>query len=84
MRHLNYNHGIKHIVFYDANFNADNERVNDICKLLIKEKLNLTWRARVRADKIDRVSVELMKNAGCTELSLGVESGSERISEIYE
>ena len=82
MKYLNSQHQISHIVFYDANFNADNERVRDICKLLIAEKLDLTWRARVRADKIDRESVKLMKEAGCTELSLGVESGSERILEI--
>lgn len=82
MKYLSSQHQIKHIVFYDANFNVDTERVRDICKLLITEKLDLTWRARVRADKIDRESVKLMKEAGCTELSLGVESGSERILEI--
>jgi len=84
MKYLIQNHQIKHIVFYDANFNADKERVKQICKLLINEKLDVTWRARVRADMIDRESVELMKNAGCTELSIGVESGSERMLKILK
>lgn len=82
MKYLSSQHQIKHIVFYDANFNADIERVREICKLLIAEKLDLTWRARVRADKIDRESVKLMKEAGCTELSLGVESGSEKVLKV--
>jgi radical SAM superfamily enzyme YgiQ (UPF0313 family) len=82
MKYLSSQHQIKHIVFYDANFNADIERVRDICRLLIAQKLDVTWRARVRADKIDRETVELMKEAGCTELSLGVESGSEKVLKI--
>lgn len=82
MKYLSSEHQIKHIVFYDANFNADTQRVRDICKLLIAGKSDLTWRARVRADKIDRDTVKLMKEAGCTELSLGVESGSARVLKI--
>lgn len=82
MKYLSQNHDIKHFVFYDANFNADKERVKKICMQLTTEKLDITWRARVRADNIDRESVEMMKNAGCTELSIGVESGSERMLKI--
>lgn len=82
MKHLHYQYGIDHIVFYDATFNHDKNRVKKICHKLIEEPIELTWRARVRADKIDREMVRLMKLAGCVELSLGVETGTQRLLDI--
>jgi radical SAM superfamily enzyme YgiQ (UPF0313 family) len=84
IEHLSKNYEIKHIVFYDANFNANKERVKQICTELIDANLDITWRARVRADNLDRETVDLMKKAGCTELSLGVESGSDRVLKIIK
>jgi anaerobic magnesium-protoporphyrin IX monomethyl ester cyclase len=84
MKLLNENYDVTHIVFYDANFNASKKRVKEICKALIDAKLAVTWRARVRADNLDRECVKLMKAAGCSELSLGVESGSQRVLEILK
>ncbi|MCI5144427.1 MAG: radical SAM protein, partial [Candidatus Electrothrix sp. AR3] len=84
MRYLRDQYKIDHVVFYDSTFNHDKDRVKQICKQIIKESIGITWRARVRADKLDQEMVELMKLSGCEELSLGVETGSERILTILK
>ncbi len=73
---------IQHIVFYDASFLIDQERVKQLCDKLINESLGITWRCRCRADSIRKDMIEHMKNAGCTEISIGVESGSQRILDL--
>ena len=84
MKHLRNTHGIDHIVFYDANFNADKNRVKQLCRLLIDNPIDVTWRARIRADKVDLEMIKLMKEAGCNELSLGVETGSETLLKVLK
>lgn len=64
----------------DSTFNGDIERVEQICDLIIKSKLEIYWSAKVTFRK--DMTCELlkkMKQAGCNELSYGVESGSARV-----
>jgi radical SAM superfamily enzyme YgiQ (UPF0313 family) len=79
MRYLKEHHDIGHFVFYDATFNIDTERVRGISELLIQQEMGVTWRARMRAEGIDRSLLELMQRAGCIEVSIGVESGFQPI-----
>jgi len=76
------NYGISHIVFYDASFMVDRIRIQRICRLILDRGLKTSWRARVRADSITEPIVKIMKEAGCTTLAIGVESGSQRILDI--
>lgn len=50
----------------DDNFTFDIERAKKICRLIIKERLNLDWWCHngLRADKLDWELVSLMKKAG--------------------
>ncbi len=65
------------IHFYDDNFSFDVRHARKVCSLMIEEKLGLRWWLRngVRADKIDRDTAGLMKQAGCYAVDVGVESG---------
>jgi len=70
--------GMKYINFFDATFNINRRRVNEICEEMIERDLKIEWFANVRAD-ITKKQAELMKQAGCRGVSIGVESGSQKV-----
>lgn len=74
----------KNFYFWDDTFTLDRKRVVDICNALIKESLNIRWGCTTRVDLLDEEILLLMKMAGCDYISVGVESGSERILKIIE
>lgn len=75
------NYQITSFEIMDDNFTFDIERAKAICRLLIKKKLNLDWWCHngLRADKLDRQLLRLMKKSGCKSIALGIESGDENI-----
>jgi radical SAM superfamily enzyme YgiQ (UPF0313 family) len=75
-------YGVGHIVIYDASFMVDPARVERICDEMINRSLNVSWRARVRADQLNEALVAKMKSAGCSTLAIGVESGSQRLLDL--
>ncbi len=78
---LKRDYGIRDINFWDDTFTLNKKRVAEICNLLIKEKLDLTWCCASRVDTINPEILEIMKDAGCWLVSFGVESGVERLRE---
>ena len=71
--------GVKVFTFWDDLFLVNRERAVEICNLLIEKKANVYWVCLVRADTIDYELLNLMKQAGCVEVQIGVESGNKRI-----
>jgi radical SAM superfamily enzyme YgiQ (UPF0313 family) len=70
------------VIFSDDNFFVDKNRVEKICDLLIKEKLNLKWGAMCRCNYFANYSdefIEKLKESGCASLYFGAESGSQRM-----
>ncbi len=61
----------------DDNFTLQMDRSKEICRLIIEEKLGMKWACPngIRADRLDEELCELMKEAGCYSISVGVESG---------
>ena len=72
-------YGVRIIFFYDDTFNADVHRVEAICDLLLRRKLNVFWKCDVRMDLMTRPLLAKMKQAGLFHLSFGLEAGSERV-----
>ena len=70
---------VTHVVFYDASFMTDQERVGRICQMIRDQGLEITWRARVRAREVTKPLLRTMKQAGCTTVALGAETGSQRL-----
>jgi len=54
----------------------------DICRKIIDSKLEISWRCIFYPGKVDAELVHLLAMAGCKEVSLGFESGCERILRI--
>ncbi len=79
LRYLKQNYNIKTIMFFDEVFTIDKKRVEKITRGIIDEKLNIKWYCNSRVDLIDKALLEKMKQAGCTAVSMGIESGSQKI-----
>lgn len=73
---------IKYITFIDDTFMIDPKRVIVLCTELINRKLDLSWRCYTRADTIKEDLLRIMKEAGCKQISVGVESGNQEILDI--
>lgn len=69
--------GYRGFNFHDDTFCLNRERVMKMCKEF--EKLNITWRCLTRADTVDEELLLNMKNSGCKEVIIGIESGSQKI-----
>lgn len=69
------------LLFADDSFVVRKERAADLCERLIRGGFarRLKWQASTRVDSVDLELLRLMKRAGCTLLSFGVESGVPRL-----
>ncbi len=76
--------GIDNFLFYDDTFSVNKKRVIDICKEIIKRKLNIDWDIRTRVDNVNEEMLRLMKKAGCNGIHYGIETGSEKILKVLD
>lgn len=72
-------HNIRSILFLSDTFTMNREWVKELCRRILEERLEISWMANSRIDRIDLETMRLMKEAGCWLLSLGIESGSDKI-----
>jgi radical SAM superfamily enzyme YgiQ (UPF0313 family) len=79
MQHLHDTYGVRHIMFVDDLFLASRVRVTELCELLLKHKLKMTWTCTARVDTVKPDVLEIMKKAGCWEISFGLETGSNEL-----
>ena len=73
----NYNPPLIH--FADDTFTLNKHRAKEICRQIVNRRLEIRWVCDTSADCLDKELVILMKNAGCTRIKIGVESGSDKI-----
>ena len=71
--------GIHNIHMYADLFTVNREQVVELCKLMIKEEINIRWTCNSRVDYVDEEMLKLMGRAGCWLISWGIESGNEQI-----
>jgi anaerobic magnesium-protoporphyrin IX monomethyl ester cyclase len=73
-----YNKGFKKFDFNDDCFTLDPKRVNEICDLIISNKLKIEFRLHngIRVDRVTQDLLKKMRDAGCTTISYGIETGN--------
>jgi len=75
------NHKLKEIHIEDANFfSGDTKRIKDICAEIIRRGLRLVWQCSgvIPLEEIrDLSTLDLMAQAGCYNISIGIESFNE-------
>lgn len=76
---LLYQKGITFFYFSDDMFTMNRDRVIQICKKIIKRNLSISWVAISRVTHVDEEMLYWMRLSGCSQISYGVESGSEEI-----
>lgn len=68
-----------YVYIMDPLFMAERERLRAICGEIRRRGLKLLWGCDARVDGLDGETLRMMENAGCFELSLGIESGTQRV-----
>ena len=58
------------------------KRLRRICEGMVEQKLGFTWSCFGRVDSVNNDLLGLMREAGCQEISYGIESGSQRILDV--
>jgi len=70
---------IKDIVMWSDTFTLVRSNILEICDEIKKRNLKFNWMCNSRVDKVDEVLLKEMKEAGCSGISYGVESGVQAI-----
>ena len=68
---------LKFIYFDDDTFNIGDTRIREISRRL--KRFGLPWGAMCRADTCNLETFRAMRESGCVELKIGIESGSQRV-----
>jgi anaerobic magnesium-protoporphyrin IX monomethyl ester cyclase len=75
---------VKMIQIKDDTFTTSKKRVLELCRGIRERKLRFVWSCDTRVDVLGEELLYEMRLAGCERLSLGVESGSQRILDAID
>ena len=79
IEHLISRYNVKHIQFVDDTFTISSERIKKICEEIIGRKIDLEWHCFARVETVSEELLLLMKQAGCSTILFGIESGDESV-----
>lgn len=81
---LHRRHGVREFHFVDDAFNIDRDRMRRLLNLIIQTGLpiHIAFPNGLRADRLERDDLDLMRRAGVYMVTFAVESASARIQEI--
>lgn len=72
-------YNIKNFLFWSDIFNFDRKWTLELCQKIIESGLKITWSSNTRADTMDDEMAKMMYKSGCRLVSIGVESGSQKM-----
>lgn len=67
------------IDFQDDTFTFDKNRIIDLCRAIKQSQLKIEWKCNTRVDLVDEPLLLSMKDAGCSLIHFGIESGNEEL-----
>ena len=73
--------GQRQFNFVDDTFTLNKKRVHEICEALQDEAMPIHWSCTTRCDAINPEMLREMMAAGCSVVTVGIETGSERMLE---
>jgi radical SAM superfamily enzyme YgiQ (UPF0313 family) len=68
-------YGVNEIIFMDDVFTSNKERLMKFCQLIQDKKMDIVWDCSSRVQHVNEDILPIMKKAGCSQLSFGVETG---------
>ena len=78
LRHLQ-DAGVTYLTFIDDTFNVPLPRFKELCRMMIRNRFTFKWISHFRPANADDACFELMRQAGCFGVFLGIESGDQRV-----
>ncbi|GAB4487448.1 MAG: radical SAM protein [Thermodesulfovibrionales bacterium] len=73
---LHTRYGIRHFCFADDALTIDRQATIELCEEIIRRSLKIAFFATTRTDCVDEEMLLKLKQAGCYEISFGIETGS--------
>ena len=71
--------GFARVNIVDDTFTLNHRHTEELCHEILRRNLGIEWNAYSRVDTLNREMLELMREAGCTFLVFGIESGDQDI-----
>lgn len=73
-------YGFDNFYVIDDSFNLDQERVKAFCRLLLNNRIGMSWgTCGFRADRSDPEMLALMRESGCSGVCVGIESANPKV-----
>lgn len=72
-------YGMRDFLFWSDIFNLDRNWVVELCRAIMSSGLEFNWATNTRPDTMDPEMAEYMRKAGCTLVSIGIESGNQEV-----
>lgn len=82
IKNLRETYGIRQIQFFDDTFTVNKKGVFELCDLLIEDRTDITFSCYARGDCWSEDIAAKLKQAGCHQIMVGIETGSERIAKV--
>jgi radical SAM superfamily enzyme YgiQ (UPF0313 family) len=73
-------YNVTEIRFQDDCFTLNRKRFKELVKMLYRAEIN--YRCSMRADQVDKESVDLLWDSGCKEVGIGVEAAEDSILDL--
>ena len=77
-------YGTRHFDLWDDSFTVNRKKAVELCEEIIRRKLDIDWWCMTRADLVDGELLHLMREAGCGDIAIGIETGSERTMKLIQ
>lgn len=71
--------GLAYLSFRDDTFTDDLARTKELCRRLVATGADILWDCQSRVNRLDHETLAWMRRAGCVQIQLGVESGSDTV-----
>jgi len=77
---------INQLMIFDDNFAVDKKRTLELCAEFVRRgyPAKFNWWTEARVDVLDEEILTAMKRAGCSIISLGLESGNQRLLDLIK
>jgi anaerobic magnesium-protoporphyrin IX monomethyl ester cyclase len=84
MKLLKETYGAEHLWFADDIFGLNRHWLQDFARCVEEQDCAIPFKIQARADLLTKESVRALKRAGCAEVWMGVESGSQKVLDAME
>lgn len=84
IQYLNTKYGIDSFGFVHDLFTLNRRYILEFCDRVISENLKIKWGCSARIDTIDETMIVKMKQAGCSTIYFGIETGSKKMQKVIK